>query len=137
MGVERSIAINVMLSLECLEGLEELAAAIRRGTGTLFTRSKLIRAIVAGVVAGRIDFSRCRTEEELAGMLVFVIDAFSKRALDGPSAGTNGLAAPRAGSMPPSAPSPMSRPAAPASALRKSGAMPTIGFGRSLSGTRR
>jgi hypothetical protein len=84
--MDQTIPVNVMLSVECLEGLEELTAAIRRGTGAMFTRSKLIRAIVAGVVGSRMDFSRCRTEVELAGLLAFLLDALRRHAADAPAA---------------------------------------------------
>jgi hypothetical protein len=135
--VEHTIAVNVILSIDCLEGLEELAATMRRRTGTSFTRSKLIRAIVTGVLTGRMDFSRCRTEVELAGLLAFVLDALGNRAPNAASARTNGSVVPPGAVSNPCAPDSMKGPTVPALALRKGAAPPSTDLGRSLSGARR
>ena len=41
----------------------------------------VLRGIISCVKNGNVDFSRCRTEAEVAGLLAFLLDAFSSRAV--------------------------------------------------------
>jgi hypothetical protein len=74
-------ATNVVLSLDCATWLDEQCLAIRRTSGASIRRSKLLRSIVTGVMNGGMDFSRCRTEKELVGILAFLLDASRHRAV--------------------------------------------------------
>jgi hypothetical protein len=69
----------VILSLDCAAWLDDQRLASRRTTGASLSRSKLLRGIVAGVMNGGMDFSQCRTEREVAGMLAFILNARGTR----------------------------------------------------------
>ena len=69
---------NVVLSLEGATWLDEQCLAIRRNSGASISRSKLLRGIIAGVRGG-VDFSRCKTEEDLAEVLAFLLGWWGSR----------------------------------------------------------
>ena len=75
----KRIIINVILAAELAEYLDQQCLAIRRTNGTALSRSKLLRGIVAGLLAAPMDFSRCRSEKDVAWLLGFVLQAFCNR----------------------------------------------------------
>ena len=69
----------MVLSLEGATWLDEQCLAIRRTSGESISRSGLLRAIIACVMSGGVSFARCRMEEEVAGVLTFLLGAWGSR----------------------------------------------------------
>jgi hypothetical protein len=70
---------NIVLSQSAADWLDTQALAIRKRQRAYISRSAFMRALVHGVEDGGIDFSHCRSEEDIAGYLSIVIRAFLNR----------------------------------------------------------
>ncbi len=68
--VERPERTTLVLTSEINAWLDAECASMRRTTGTCFSRSELLRAILRGMIElAAADFSKCRTEEDIAMVL--------------------------------------------------------------------
>lgn len=69
----KPIITNVILTADLCGYLDQQTLAIRRTTGLPLNRSQLLRGVIAGIQAVRLDFSPCSSEEMvrngLAGLL--------------------------------------------------------------------
>jgi hypothetical protein len=75
----RSFVTSVILSDELTDYLDQQSLAIRRTSGAALSRSKLLRGIVAGLKTVPMDFSLCRSEKDVAGVLGLLLQAFARR----------------------------------------------------------
>jgi hypothetical protein len=76
---------NVMLSRDETAWLDAQRLAIRAQSGAAVNRSAFIRAIIRAVQAMDFDFSLCRSEKDIAGVLGFLIGSFRDRAIASPA----------------------------------------------------
>ena len=74
----KPLTTSVILSNELAEYLDQAILSIRRTSGISFNRSMLLRGIVAGVKDSPMEFSRCRSEKEVAGVLAFRLTALGQ-----------------------------------------------------------
>jgi hypothetical protein len=74
-----STITNVVFSGPVLDYLDQQLIAIRQTSGVALNRSQLLRGIVAGVMGANMDFSRCRTEKDVAGILAYLFSAWKER----------------------------------------------------------
>jgi hypothetical protein len=75
----KPLITSVILSRELTEYLDQQSLAIRRSSGAALNRSMLLRGIVAALKAVPMDFSRCRSEKDVAGLLGLLLQAYGKR----------------------------------------------------------
>ena len=76
---KKQLITNVILSAETVSYLDCQLLAIRQTSGAAINRSQLLRGIASALMAARIDFSRCRTERDISGMLGFTLSALGGR----------------------------------------------------------
>ena len=70
--------VNVVLDSPSTAWLEEQALMIRRATGAALSRSELLRGMLNGLMQAGTDFSRCRTEADVADLLAFLLQALRR-----------------------------------------------------------
>ena len=73
------VVTSVILDTDLTEYLDQQSLAVRRTSGAALSRSKLLRGIVGGLKAVRMDFSRCRAEPDVAWLVAFVLRAYGDR----------------------------------------------------------
>jgi hypothetical protein len=70
----KPLVMTVILTPELADYLDHQVLAIRQRTGASLNRSKLLRGILAGVKNSPLDFSRCPTEQQIAGGLSALLE---------------------------------------------------------------
>ena len=74
----KPLTTSVILSNELAEYLDQQILSIRRTSGVSINRSMLLRGIVAGVKDSPMEFSRCRSEKDIGGVLAFLLTAYGQ-----------------------------------------------------------
>lgn len=72
-------------SRETSAWLDEQRAAVRRRSGASVSRSELVSGILQALADASVDFSLCRSERDVCGLLSFFLEALSNRRVDGVS----------------------------------------------------
>ena len=73
--------VNVMLSAETLDWLDETVASIRKETRAKLSRSALIRGMIQGLARGGLSIRGCTSDEEIsAAVAEFLRRSHSRRA---------------------------------------------------------
>jgi hypothetical protein len=88
-----NFSTNVILTQAGTDWLDEQALNIRKTSRVSITRSAFLRAFVQAAQTAGLDFTTCRSEQDIAGQILFLLVA----ARDGRDAAVDALMGMRGG----------------------------------------
>ena len=71
--------VTLILTKTADRWLSGQTAAIRKGSGYLANRSAIARAVLEGVAGSELDLSQCASEDQIRGLVEFLLQAFTSR----------------------------------------------------------